>query len=112
MTRPGTLHIVGLGPGDPELMTVRAARIVGCAPVVAFFAKRGNPGHARTMVDGMMAACVEELRMDYPYTTEVDVADPAYAAGLSTFYAACAARLAERLATRDVALLCEGDPLF
>ena len=55
---------------------------------------------------------VEELRLDYPYTTEIAVSDPAYAAGLSTFYDSCADRLAERLATQDVALLCEGDPFF
>ena len=108
----GTLHIVGLGPGDPELMTVRAARIVASAPVVAYFAKKGSVGHAREMVQGLMSEDVEEVRLDYPYTTEVAVSDPAYAAGLSTFYDACAERLAERLATRDVALLCEGDPFF
>ena len=109
----GTLHIVGLGPGDPELMTVKAARIVGCAPVVAYFAKRGNAGHARTMVEGMMAPGVEELRLDYPFTTEVPLHDPSYAEGIAAFYAKAAERLAEPLSGgRDVALLCEGDPFF
>ena len=109
----GTLHIVGLGPGDPDLMTVKAARTVGCAPVVAFFAKRGNAGHARTMVEGMMARDVEELRLNYPFTTEVPLHDPSYATGIAAFYDAAAERLAEPLAAgRDVALLCEGDPFF
>ncbi len=109
----GTLHIVGLGPGDPDLMTVKAARTVGCVPVVAFFAKRGNAGHARTMVEGMMAPGVEELRLDYPFTTEISVHDPRYAEGIAAFYAVAAERLAGPLTEgRDVALLCEGDPFF
>ena len=109
----GTLHIVGLGPGDPDLMTVKAARIVGCAPVVAFFAKRGNAGHARTMVEGLMAPGVEELRLDYPFTTEIPLHDPSYADGIAAFYEVAAERLAGPLSQgRDVALLCEGDPFF
>ena len=49
---PGTLFIVGLGPGDPELMTLKAARIIAAAPVIAFFAKRGRAGHARGIAEG------------------------------------------------------------
>jgi precorrin-2/cobalt-factor-2 C20-methyltransferase len=109
----GTLYTVGLGPGDPELMTLKAARIIAGVPVVAFFAKRGRVGHARGMVEGRLAAGVEELRLDYPFTTEIAVDDPAYADGIAAFYQDAAARLAERLdAGRDVALLCEGDPYF
>ncbi len=110
---PGMLSIVGVGPGDPELMTLKAARIIGDAAVVAAFAKAGRTGHARRIAAGFVSPGAEELRLDYPSTTEVDVADPAYGAGLATFYADCAGRLAERLAAgRDVALVCEGDPFF
>jgi precorrin-2/cobalt-factor-2 C20-methyltransferase len=49
-----TLFVLGLGPGDPELMTVKAARILASVPVVAFFAKRGRTGHARSIVDGQL----------------------------------------------------------
>lgn len=109
----GTLFTVGLGPGDPELVTLKAARIVGAVPVVAYFAKRGRPGHARTIVDGLLRPGVEELRLEYPFTTEVALDDPAYAAGIGAFYEASAARIATHLdAGRDVALLCEGDPFF
>ena len=45
----GTLYSVGVGPGDPELMTLKAARILAEAPAYAFFAKRGRPSHARTI---------------------------------------------------------------
>jgi precorrin-2/cobalt-factor-2 C20-methyltransferase len=113
MGRPGKLYTVGLGPGDPELMTLKAARIIETAPVIAFFAKRGRVGLARSLVEGRIGAQTEELRLDYPFTTEVAVDDPRYAAEIGAFYEASAARIAERLdAGRDVALLCEGDPYF
>ena len=113
MARSGTLYTVGLGPGDPELMTLRAARIIETAPVIAFFAKRGKAGVARIMVEGRIGAHAEELRLDYPFTTEVAVDDPRYAAEIGAFYETSAARIAERLDSgRDVALLCEGDPFF
>jgi precorrin-2/cobalt-factor-2 C20-methyltransferase len=109
----GTLHIVGLGPGDPELMTLKAARILAASPLVAYFAKAGHRGRARSVVEGMLHPDVEELRFDYPFTTELSVEDPRYLAEMGEFYAECAAVLARHLeAQADVALLCEGDPFF
>jgi len=107
----GTLIVVGVGPGDPELVTVKAARAIASAPVVAFFAKFGRAGHARGIAAGYLASGVRELRLEYPYTTEIALDDPRYAEGMAVFYADCAARLAEELdGGADVALLCEGDP--
>lgn len=107
------LFVLGLGPGDPELMTVKAARIIASAPVVAFFAKRGRAGHARGIVDGQLRAGAEELRFEYPFTTELSVEDPRYLAEMGAFYDDCALQLAARLqAGQDVALLCEGDPFL
>ena len=109
----GTLVVVGVGPGDPDLVTVKAARAIAAAPVVAYFAKRGRRGHARTIADTYLAAGIRELRLEYPYTTEIAVDDPRYAEGLAIFYKQCAARLSEELdGGADVALLCEGDPLL
>ena len=109
----GTLHCVGMGPGDPELVTVRAARLLGTALVVAFFAKRGRLGHARSIAAGYLNPAAEELRFEYPFTTEIDVEDPRYEAGIHAFYEQSAAALTIRLATgSDVVLLCEGDPFF
>jgi precorrin-2/cobalt-factor-2 C20-methyltransferase len=109
----GTLHIVGLGPGDPELMTLKAARVVAAAPVIAYFHKRGRRGHARTLVEGRLRRDAHEIALEYPFTTEMSVDDPRYAAGMAAFYDQAAGRLAGRLdAGRDVALLCEGDPFF
>ena len=109
----GKFWIVGVGPGDPELMTLKAARVIGAARVVAFFAKRGRPGHARTIAGGVISPEAEEVRLDYPFTTELSVADPAYAAEMSRFYEEATVRLATRLdGGQDVVLLCEGDPFF
>ncbi len=109
----GVLQVVGMGPGDPDLLTLRAARILATAAVVAFFAKRGRPGHARTIAGTHLNPAAEELRFEYPYTTEIDVDDPRYEPGIRAFYEAAAAIVAGRLdAGQDVALLCEGDPFF
>lgn len=109
----GVFYVVGLGPGDPELMTVKAARVIGAATVVAYFAKRGRMGHARTIAAAHIGADAEEMRFEYPFTTEVAVEDPRYRAEIVAFYDDCAAQLAERLeAGRDAVLLCEGDPFF
>jgi precorrin-2/cobalt-factor-2 C20-methyltransferase len=102
-----------MGPGDPELLTFKAARIIASVPVVAYFAKAGEKGHARCIAEGHFAAGTEEMRFTYPVTVELPVADPAYHAMLTGFYADCASRIADRLgAGQDVALLCEGDPFL
>src|SRR5271166_189751 len=109
----GTLIVVGVGPGDPELVTVKAARAIARAPVVAFFAKRGRRGHARTIAEAYFALGARELRLEYPYTTEIALDDPRYAEGFATFYTQCATRLSGELDSgADVALLCEGDPFL
>jgi len=112
MTRP-TVYGVGVGPGDPDLMSVRAARLVGAAKVVAYFRKAGRAGHARTIVDGLLAEGVVEEPLDYPVTTEIPLDDPAYASTLRGFYEDCVARLSAHVAQgRDVVVLCEGDPFL
>lgn len=113
MSRAGTLFGVGVGPGDPELMTLKAARVIASAPVVAFFAKRGLVGNARRIVEGRFGAGVEELRLEYPFTTEIGTTDLRYHPEMAAFYDEAARAVAGRLdAGSDVALLCEGDPLF
>lgn len=109
----GTIWGVGLGPGDPELMSVRADRLVRSAAHVAFFRKAGRDGRARAIVGGMLRPDAAEFAMDYPVTTEIPLADPRYNALLSAFYADCAARLrALAEAGEDAVVLCEGDPFF
>lgn len=109
----GTVYGVGLGPGDPDLMSVRADRLLRQAKHVAFFRKAGRKGQARRIVDGMIPDDAVELAMEYPITTEIPVSDPRYNRQLSAFYAECAERLSAVAAKgEDVVVLCEGDPFF
>jgi precorrin-2/cobalt-factor-2 C20-methyltransferase len=111
--RLGVLHGVGLGPGDPELMTLKAVRLVSEAKVVAYFAKRGRESHARAISARWFAKDCEELLLAYPVTTEIPFDHPDYIAALASFYEESAIRIAAHLSQgRDVALLCEGDPLL
>ncbi|MDY6860317.1 MAG: SAM-dependent methyltransferase, partial [Pseudomonadota bacterium] len=62
----GKVICVGLGPGDPELMSVRADRLIRTARDVAYFRKAGRPGQARQIVEGMLDARAVEHSMEYP----------------------------------------------
>ncbi|MCA1372979.1 MULTISPECIES: precorrin-2 C(20)-methyltransferase [unclassified Bradyrhizobium] len=108
----GRIICCGLGPGDPDLMSVRADRTVRGASHVAYFRKKGRPGQARRIVDGMLAAGVTEYPMEYPVTTEIAFDSPEYVQLLAGFYDEWAERLARLSRAVDVVVLCEGDPYF
>jgi precorrin-2/cobalt-factor-2 C20-methyltransferase len=108
----GKLFGVGTGPGDPELLTLKAVRAIECADVVAYFAKQGNSSNARAIVADLLANKIEE-QLGYPVTTEIDRRHDDYKSATAAFYAEAAARIAAHLdAGRSVAVLSEGDPLF
>jgi precorrin-2/cobalt-factor-2 C20-methyltransferase len=109
----GTVFGVGVGPGDPELMTMKAVRVLREARVVAFFAKRGKLGNAHATAARYLHPEAEQLALVYPYTVELSPRDPEYIAALRGFYDASAELIAQHLMRgQDVAVLCEGDPLF
>ena len=108
----GRIVCAGLGPGDPDLMSVRADRAIRAATHVAYFRKRGRPGQARRMVEGLLAPDATEYPMEYPVTTELPFDSAEYKACLAAFYDAWADRLATLARTQDVLVLCEGDPFF
>lgn len=101
----GTLIGVGLGPGDPDLMTLKAARAVGAAEVIAYPALPGTESFARSIAAGLIRPDAHEIVIEVPMTQAREPAQAAYDVG--------AERIAEALAAgKDVAVLCEGDPFF
>ena len=109
----GTLFGVGLGPGDPELVTVKAARVIGEVDVVAYHSARHGRSIARAIAEPYLRSGQVEEHLVYPVTTEVTDHPGGYAGAMEDFYQEGADRIAAHLeAGRDVALLAEGDPLF
>lgn len=110
---PGLLIGVGVGPGNPDLMTVRAIRALESADVVVHFAKAGNSGNARATAAQYMKPGTDEMPLLYPVTTEHATTEPAYRCAIDRFFDESAARIAQQLsAGKIVAVLSEGDPLF
>ena len=108
----GKVICAGPGPGDPDLMSLRSYRAIQGASNVAYFRKAGRKGQARTLVDGLLPEGVTEHAMEYPLTTEIHFSDPEYNRQLSAFYDEWADTLTEITLTKDVVVLCEGDPFM
>jgi len=101
----GRLIGVGVGPGDPGLLTLNAVAAIAAAPVVAYLSAEGEPSLARAIVEAHLRPGHAERRLEAPIG-----AAPGIVAG---FYDRAAASLAGELEDgRDVALLCLGDPLL
>ncbi|MGQ7793345.1 precorrin-2 C(20)-methyltransferase [Faunimonas sp. B44] len=100
----GRLYGIGVGPGDPELMTLKAARILAAAPVVAYPAANDGPSLARAIAAAHIAPGAAEIAFRVPMR--------AGAPPLEVYDGAAAEIAAHLRAGRDVAVLCEGDPLF
>jgi len=111
--KPGTLYGVGIGPGDPELVSVKAARLIGAADVIAYHSARHGRSIARGIAEPYLRAGQIEEQLVYPVTTEATDHPGGYQGAIDEFYTAAAARLAAHLdAGRDVVVLAEGDPFF
>jgi precorrin-2/cobalt-factor-2 C20-methyltransferase len=113
MTTIGRLIGVGVGPGDPELLTLKAMRALKEADLIVHFAKAGNGSNARAIVAQYLKDGVDELPLYYPMTTEVAKEDAAYRDAIYQFYEKSASLVAAQLdAGKIVAVITEGDPLF
>jgi precorrin-2 C20-methyltransferase/precorrin-3B C17-methyltransferase len=102
-----------VGPGDPELVTVKAARLITGAGVVAYHCARHGRSTARRIAEPYLRAGQVEEQLVYPVTVETTDHPGGYRGALDDFYAEAAERLAAHLeAGRDVVVLAEGDPFF
>jgi len=109
----GRLFGVGVGPGDPELVTVKAQRVIAAAQVIAYPAKRAGSSMARRAAEPWLVQGQEEVALLYPVTTGEADHPGGYEGALRDFYDAAAQQIAAYLdGGRDVAVLCEGDPFF
>ncbi|WP_263264980.1 precorrin-2 C(20)-methyltransferase [Pseudomonas sp. RIT-PI-S] len=113
MMAAGRLFGLGVGPGDPELITVKALRLLREAPVVAYFVAKGKKGNAFGIIEGHLQPAQVLLPLVYPVTTEVLPAPLSYEQVIADFYDQASLDVAAHLgAGRDVAVICEGDPMF
>ncbi|MEL4356488.1 MULTISPECIES: precorrin-2 C(20)-methyltransferase [unclassified Luteococcus] len=109
----GRFHGVGVGPGDPELITRKAARLIQTADVIAYHCAPGKPSNARRIAAELFPDGVLEEVLEYPVTTGTVDHPAGYAGAMADFYESAAGRLASHLeAGRDVVLLSEGDPML
>ncbi|AXI40851.1 precorrin-2 C(20)-methyltransferase [Sulfitobacter sp. SK011] len=108
----GKVICAGLGPGDPELMSVKSDRVIRGATHLAYFRKKGRAGQARTIVKDMLRDDVVEYPMEYPVTTELHFSSDEYKQLMVGFYAEWADRLSALAQDHEVVVLCEGDPFF
>jgi precorrin-2 C20-methyltransferase/precorrin-3B C17-methyltransferase len=109
----GRLFGVGVGPGDPELLTLKATRAIADADVIAYPSARHGRSVARRIAAPYLRADHLEVLLRFPVTTELTEHPGGYEVALCEFYDAASEELAEHLAAgRDVAILCEGDPFF
>lgn len=101
----GKLYGIGLGPGDPELMTLKAHRLISAAKIVAYPTLAGAESFAREIAVDIIPANALEIKIDIPMTVAREPAQAAYDIG--------AAQIAGHLSKgQDVVVLCEGDPFF
>ncbi|AJP58414.1 precorrin-2 C(20)-methyltransferase [Pandoraea vervacti] len=113
MSTTGKLFGIGVGPGDPELLTLKALRLLQAAPVVAYFVAKGKRGNAFGIIEDHLRDAQTRMPLVYPVTTEALEPPLSYETIIADFYDTAAALIGEHLAAgRDVAVVCEGDPFF
>jgi precorrin-2 C20-methyltransferase/precorrin-3B C17-methyltransferase len=109
----GHLYGVGVGPGDPELITLKAARLIQGADVIAYHSGTAGRSIARTIADSLISENVIEELLIYPVTTGPTDHPLGYYGAVDDFYDESAERLGKHLdVDRTVVVLAEGDPLF
>ena len=103
--KKGILYGLGLGPGDPELITLKAHNLIKTARVIAYPTLESGASFARSIIADSLPKEIEEITIPIPMSNTRELAQAAYDTG--------AKQIAERLNIgTDVLVLCEGDPFF
>jgi precorrin-2/cobalt-factor-2 C20-methyltransferase len=100
-----TIYGLGVGPGDPELITVKALQRLRAAPVVAYPAPEQGASFARAVVARWLVPAQIELVIRVPMESARFPAEAVYDRAADEIMGHVAAG-------RDVAVLCQGDPFF
>ena len=109
----GIIFGIGLGPGDPELLSLKAYNLIKKNKDIFFFRKKNSTGKVSQIAKKFHQKKTVEHVMEFPVTTEISFSSKEYKTLLSDFYDECCRRI--KLITNDkknVIVLCEGDPFF
>lgn len=109
----GIIYGVGVGPGDPELISLKAYNLLKKAKHIAYFKKKDKEGISYKIVKEYLRKDVLEIKMNYPITTEISFLSSQYKKTLSQFYDNCCNEiLTISNQNKDLVIICEGDPFF
>ena len=109
----GIIYGVGVGPGDPDLLSLKAYKLIKSAKYVAYFKKKNKDGISYSIIKKYLKKNVVTVPMPYPITTELPFLSPEYNSMLSKFYDDCCDKILSIISTKnDIIVLCEGDPFF
>ena len=109
----GKVYGVGLGPGNPELITIKSVNILKSAEYIFFFKKKSNDSRALSIVKDIINKDSVQIALEYPVTTEIDSKDSEYKLKIKNFYEESVIKMNNILKKpSNICLLCEGDPFF
>jgi precorrin-2/cobalt-factor-2 C20-methyltransferase len=103
--RTGKLYGIGVGPGDPELLTLKALRLLQAAPVIAYHSARDRESIARSIVAPYLHGNQIEVCFHFPRALDPEAAQSDYTEAIRPI-------VNHLISGRDVVVLCCGDPLF
>ncbi len=111
--KTGKIYGIGLGPGNPDLITMKSYNIILNSKYVFFFKKKGNESRALGIVKDLIPHSSKKIPLEYPVTTEIDSSNITYKTKMKNFYQECVNEMNKILKKpSDICILCEGDPFF
>ena len=111
--KKGKIYGIGLGPGDPALITLKSANLIKSSDYIFFFKKKNSESRAFSIVKEIIKDNAFKIALEFPITTEIDSMRKEYKNIMKNFYEQCVIKIDNILKkSRNICLLCEGDPFF